>query len=219
MNFRQKAYDSYDRSNYNLKITNSYYHFKNIQKILYRKPEYKPIRNVKSPARLKINTQPFNNYFVIRQNELYKKIINGIRDSKVKPKINDYYKMKEEKLREYRRKNKTLQNRQISLENINYKKRLRNQKSLLRVREMDKEYKEKHMKMVERARKVKDKRTIVLPPINTIFNKIISPRRNQYQYTLNNEYSKSYGSSISKDAESLHQEKKQPHEPKIKNNE
>ena len=204
MNYRQRAYDSYDRSNFNLKIANSYYHFQNIQKILYRKPEYKSIRKVKSPARLKINTQPFNNYFVIRQNELYKKIINGIRDSKVKPKINDYYKMKEEKLREYKRKNKTLQNRQISLENIKYKKRLRNQKSLLRIREMDKDYKENHMKMVERARKVTDKRSIVLPPINTITNRITPARRNQYQFSRNNEYSNSYGSSISKDIESLH---------------
>ncbi len=216
MNFRQRAYDSYDRSNYNLKITNSYYHFKNIQKILYRKPEYKPMRKVKSHARLQINTRPFNNYFVIRQNEYYKKIINGIRDSKVKPKFNDYYKMKEEKLREYKRKNKTLQSRQISLENVNFKKRLRNQKSLLRIREMDKDYKENHLKMVERARKIKDKSRIILPPINTISNRIVSPRRNQYKYNRYNEYSNSYGSSISKDAESLHQERKQPHEPKIK---
>ena len=35
MNYRQRAYDSYDRGTYNLKITNSYYHFKNIQKILF----------------------------------------------------------------------------------------------------------------------------------------------------------------------------------------
>ena len=175
------------------------------------------MRKVKSPARLQINTRPFNNYFVIRQNEYYKKIINGIRDSKAKPKFNDYYKMKEEKLREYKRKNKTLQNRQISLENVNFKKRLRNQKSLLRIREMDKDYKENHLKMVERARKIKDKSRIILPPINTISNRIVSPRRNQYKYNHYNEYSNSYGSSISKDAESLHQERKQPHEPKIKN--
>ena len=216
MNFRQRAYDSYDRSNFNLKITNSYYHFKNIQKILYRKPEYTSIRKVKSPPRLKINTQPFNNHFVIRQNELYKKIINSIRDSKIKPKINDYYKMKEEKLREYKKKNKTLLSRQISLENVKYKKRLRNQKSLLKIREMDNDYKENHLKMVERARKVKDKKAIILPPIKTIVNRITSPRRNIYQNSSNYEYSNSYGSSISKDLESLHQERKQPHGPKIK---
>ena len=204
MNFRQRAYDSFDRSNYNLKVTNSYYHFRNLQNIIYRKPEYQPIRKTRSPQRLKINPQPYNNYFVMRDNELYKKIISGIRDSKVKPKINNYYKLKEEKIKEYRRQNKTLQNRELSIENINYKKRLRSQKSMLKIREMDKDYKNNHLKMVERARKVKDSKNFILPPITTIINRFDSSRR--YQYNRNSEYNKSYRSSISKDAESLHHE-------------
>ena len=207
MNFRQRAYDSYDRSNYNLKITNSYYHFKNIQKILYRKPEYKSIQKVKSPT-LKINTQPYNNYFVMRQNQLYKKIINDIRSTKVRPKINDYYKDREEKLRDYRKQNRTLQNKELSRQNSNYKTRLRSQKSMLRIREMDKKYKENHMKMVERSRKIKDTKHLILPPISTIVNRIKSPRnirKNNYEYNI------SYGgSSVSKDGESLNQEKYQP---------
>ena len=214
MNFRQRAYDSYDRSNYNLKITNSYYHFKNIQKILCRKPEYRPVRKMYSPPKLKIKP-PYSNHFIIRENELYKKIINSIKETKTKPKINDYYKLKEEKLREYRRQNRTMENRQISKENLLYKKRLKNQKSMLRIREMDKEYQTNHLKMVERARKVKDNRKIVLPPIYTIANRIKSPR---YLYNRSND-NNSYGSLISKDAESLYQGKKQPHEPKIKNTE
>ena len=191
MNYSQRAYDSYDRSNFNLKIANSYYHFKNIQKILYRKPEYKK----NSPPKLRINTQLYhNNYFVIRQNELYKKIINGIRDSKVKPKINNYYQMKEEKLREYKKQNKTLQNRQLSKDNINFKKRLRNQKSLLRIRDMDKEYKNNHLKMVERSKKIKRSKNFILPPINTIVNRIHSPTKFR---------NVSYGSATSKDGDSL----------------
>ena len=191
MNFRQRAYDSYDRSNYNLKIANSYYHFKNIQKILYRKPEYKSIKKIHSPPKLRIATQPYNNYFVARENELYKKIINGIKDSKVKPKLNDYYKMKEEKLKEYKRQNKTLQNRQLSKENLTYKKRLRNQKSMLRLRDMDKDYKINHLKMVERSRKIKPTRNIVLPPIGRIVDRLNSPKRYR---------SNSYGSAISRDS-------------------
>ena len=207
MNFRQRVYDSYDKSNFNLKITNSYYHFKNIQKILYRKPEYTSIKKIRSPN-LKINTQPYNNYFVMRQNQLYKKIINDIRSTKVRPKINDFYEKKEEKLREYRKQNKTIQNLELSRQNSNYRKRLRNQKSLLRVRDMDKDYKTNHLKMVERSRKIKDRKNIVLPPITTIVNRIKSPRifrKNNY------EYNSSYGSSVSKDGESLHQERYQPH--------
>ena len=62
MNFRQKAYDSYDRNNYTLKITNSYYHFKNIKRIINRKPEYQLNKKIRSPPKLKINSQVHNNY-------------------------------------------------------------------------------------------------------------------------------------------------------------
>ncbi len=208
MNFRQRAYDSYDRSNFNLKITNSYYHFKNIQKILYRKPEYKSIKKFQSP-RIKMNSQPFNNYFVLRQNQLYKKIISDIRSTKVKPKINDYYQTKEEKLKDYRKQNRTLQKMELSRQNSNYRTRLRSQKSMLKIREMDKKYKENHMKMVERSRKIKDTKHLILPPITTILNRNKSPRnvrKSNYEYNI------SYGgSNVSKDGESLHQERYQPH--------
>ena len=212
MNFRQRAYDSYDRSNYNLKITNSYYHFKNIQKILYRKPEYKSIKKVNSP-RFKINTQPYNNYFVMRQNQLYKKIISDIRSTKVRPKINEYYQTKEEKLKDYRKQNRTLQKMELSRQNSNYRTRLRSQKSMLKIREMDKKYKENHMKMVERSRKIKDTRHIILPPISSIVKRNKSPknvRKSNYEYNL------SYGgSSVSKDIESSHQEKFQQNHSRI----
>ena len=171
----------------NLKITNSYYHFRNIQNILYRKPEYMPMKNINSP-KLKINTRPYDNYFLTRKNELYKKIINDIRATKARPKLNDYYKIKEENLRDYRKKYKTLENRQLSKENLNFQKRLRNQKSMLRIREMDKEYKNNHLKMVERSRKIKDLRTIMLPSISKIVNRINSTKRMKNSYDGSNNY-------------------------------
>ena len=72
MNYKQRFYDSYDRSNYNFKVTNSYYHFKNIQNIIYRKNEYNPYMNMKSP-RLNLQMHPFNNkikddFLLSRQN-------------------------------------------------------------------------------------------------------------------------------------------------------
>ena len=199
MNYRQRFYDSYNKSNMNLKITNSYYHFRNIQSIIYRKPEYKVIKKINSP-KININTRPLNNYFIARENELYKKIINDIRTTKTKPKLNDYYKLKEEKLRDYRKKYKTLENRQLSRENINFQKRLRNQKSMLRIRDMDKDYKTNHFKIMERSRRIKDLRSIMLPPISTIVNRINSTKKNR---NLNNE-----NNSVSKGGESLRQYKK-----------
>ena len=181
------------------KITNSYYHFKNIQSIIYRKPEYKVIKKINSP-KININTRPFNNYFIARENELYKKIINDIRTTKTRPKLNDYYKLKEEKLRDYRKKYKTLENRQLSRENINFQKRLRNQKSMLRIRDMDKDYKTNHVKIMERSRRIKDLRSIMLPPISTIVNRINSTKKNRNLYNDN--------TSVSKGGESLRQYKK-----------
>ena len=199
MNYRQRFYDSYNKSNMNLKITNSYYHFRNIQNIIYRKPEYKVIKKINSP-KININSRPLNNYFITRENELYKKIINDIRTTKARPKLNDYYKLKEEKLRDYRKKYKTLENRQLSRENINFQKRLRNQKSMLRIRDMDKDYKTNHVKIMERSRRIKDLRSIMLPPISTIVNRINSTKKNRNLYNDN--------TSVSKGGESLRQYKK-----------
>ena len=211
MNYRQRFYDSYNKSNMNLKITNSYYHFRNIQNIIYRKPEYKVIKKINSP-KININSRPLNNYFITRENELYKKIINDIRTTKARPKLNDYYKLKEEKLRDYRKKYKTLENRQLSRENINFQKRLRNQKSMLRIRDMDKDYKTNHFKIMDRSRRIKDLRSIILPPISTIVNRINSTKKNRNLYNENN--------SVSKGGESLRQyKKKNSIDSKIQNTE
>jgi hypothetical protein len=206
MNYRQRAYDSYDRSNYNLKITNSYYHFKNIQKILFRKPEYKTIKKPSNSPKYNMSTRPYHNYFVLRQNELYKKVLNDIKTTKVKPKVNAYYKMKEEKLRDYRRQSKTLENRQLLRENSSFKKRLRNQKSMLRIRDMDRDYKLNHLKMMDRSKKIRELRNIILPPISTIVNRIKSPKIIK-KYS-SHDY-KSYRTPVSKDGESsLHRDSK-----------
>ena len=188
MNYRQRAYDSYDKSNTNIKITNSYFHIQNIKNIFFRKPQFYTIKKEYSPKskKIKIKNKPTQNYFLIRENELYKKIINGIRSPKAKPKINVFHKEKEEKLREYKRHNRTLENRKLVRENSSFKKRLKNQKSLLRIKDIEKDYKENHLKMVERLKK---KRTIILPPINDIFRmKRYESPKNSRKSNKNNKY-------------------------------
>ena len=177
MNYKQRFYDSYDRSTYNYKVTNSYYHFKNIQNIIYRKPEYNPYMNLRS-RRLNLQMHPLNNnykndYLTTRQNAIYKKIINDIRNAEVKPKLNLYHKMKEEKIKEYRRANKTLELKELKRENSRFHKRLRSQKSLLKLREMDQEYKLNHQKLLDRSRKI-NKRYMFLPPITKIMKRLDS---------------------------------------------
>ena len=192
MNFRQRFYDSYDRSNYNFKVTNSYYHFKNIQKIAYRKPEYNPYINLKSP-RLNINIHSYksniNNYMLSQQNKAYKKTIEDIQNSVVKPKLNLFYKLKEEKIREYRRASKTLEIKELKRENSRYHKRLKSQKSFLNLREMDQEYKLNHQRLIDRNKKI-NKRFMILPPINSIMKKFESSASNKIIKTQGNELDK-----------------------------
>ena len=192
MNFRQRFYDSYDRSNYNFKVTNSYYHFKNIQKIAYRKPEYNPYINLKSP-RLNINIHSYksniNNYMLSQQNKAFKKTIEDIQNSVVKPKLNLFYKLKEEKIREYRRASKTLEIKELKRENSRFHKRLKSQKSFLNLREMDQEYKLNHQRLIDRNKKI-NKRFMILPPINSIMKKFESSASNKIINTQGNELDK-----------------------------
>ena len=192
MNFRQRFYDSYDRSNYNFKVTNSYYHFKNIQKIVYRKPEYNPYINLKSP-RLNVNIHSYksniNNFMLSRQNKAFKKTIEDIRNSVVKPKLNLYYKLKEEKIREYRRASKTLETKELKRENSRFHKRLKSQKSFLNLREMDQDYKLNHQRLIDRNKKI-NRRFMILPPINSIMKKFESSQSNKYMKTQGNELDK-----------------------------
>ena len=192
MNFRQRFYDIYDRSNYNFKVTNSYYHFKNIQKIAYRKPEYNPYINLKSP-RLNINIHSYksniNNYMLSQQNKAFKKTIEDIQNSVVKPKLNLFYKLKEEKIREYRRASKTLEIKELKRENSRFHKRLKSQKSFLNLREMDQEYKLNHQRLIDRNKKI-NKRFMILPPINSIMKKFESSASNKIIKTQGNELDK-----------------------------
>ena len=180
MNYRQRFYDSYDRSNYNFKGSNSYYLYMNIQNRIYRKPEYKPNMNLKS-SRLNIQMQPNQKYNFSRQNKIYKKILEDIRNTVVKPKMNIYYKIKEEKIREYKNASKSLEKKELKRENSRYHKRLRSQKSLLRLREIDQDYKLNHQKLLDNSKRIK-KKFMILPPINTITKRYDTIGNNKKYY-------------------------------------
>ena len=206
MNHIQRAYESYDKSTYNLKITNSYYHFKNMQNIYQRKPQYSAIRKLNIP-RFKISTSPQSNkYLLARENEIYKKMLKEIISAKAKPKLNNYYKAREEKLRNYRNQSRTIENQKLIRENSNFKKRIKNQKSMLRIKDIDRNYKKNHLKMLERLKK---KNTIILPSIFGI-NKIMKRSESPGSSRINSsyDYSSNNGSINSKYRRNLTLEKK-----------
>ena len=107
----------------------------------------------------------------------------------MKPKLNLFYKLKEEKIREYRRASKTLEIKELKRENSRFHKRLKSQKSFLNLREMDQEYKLNHQRLIDRNKKI-NKRFMILPPINSIMKKFESSASNKIIKTQGNELDK-----------------------------
>ena len=163
MNPRQKSYDSYDKTNKLLKLTNSYYHFRNLELIKKRKPQYSN-RPTFYPNK-KQHVAPFQNYYIKRQNENIQYKLNQIRSRPIKPKINDIFLSKESKIQEFRQQHKNLFIKRREEENQNYKKRIKNQKAFIDPRAMDRDYQEEHTKTLMKLRKVGDNENVVLPPI------------------------------------------------------
>lgn len=163
MNPRQRAYDSYDKTNKLLKLTNSFYHFRNLEYIKRRKVQYG------TPPTFYQNRKPyvapFQNYYIIKQNENMQNKLNKIRSRPIKAKMNDIFLTKESKIQEFAQRHKNLDIKIIEKENENYKKRIKNQKAFIDPKAMDKDYKEEHTKTLMKLKKIGDNDNIVLPPI------------------------------------------------------
>ena len=164
MNPRQKSYDSYDKTNKLLKLTNSYYHFRNLELIKKRKPQYSNHPTFYQTKK-KLHVAPFQNYYIKRQNENIQYKLKQIRSRPIKPKINDIFLSKESKIQEFRQQHKNLFIKRREEENQNYKKRIKNQKAFIDTKAMDQDYKEEHTKTLMKLRKIGENENVVLPPI------------------------------------------------------
>ena len=165
MNPRQKSYDSYDKTNKLLKLTNSLYHFKNLELIKKRKPQYSNHPTYYSNK--KKHVAPFQNYYIKKQNENIKIKLSQIRSRPIMPKINDIFLLKESKIQEFRQQHKNLFIKRREEENENYKKRIKNQKAFINPKAMDKDFKEEHIKTLMKLRKIGDNENVVLPQIKS----------------------------------------------------
>ena len=167
MNPRQKSYDSYDKTNKLLKLTNSYYHFRNLELIKKRKPQYGnyPTFYQKNKSHI----VPFRSYFIKKANENIQNKLNQIRWKPIKPKINEIFLSKESKIQEFRQQHKNLFIKKRDEENENYKKRIKNQKAFINPKAMDKDYQEEHTKTLMKLKKIADNDNIVLPSIKNSY--------------------------------------------------
>ena len=169
MNPRQKSYDSYDKINKLLKLTNSYYHFRNMEIIKNRRPQYSnaPLY-FKTPKTVK-KKQPtlFESYYVKKQNESIKTKLNKILLKPIKPKMNDYFLTKEVKMQKVKQLHKNIFNKKREEDNEYYKNRIKNQKAFINPKVLDENFQTEHGYVIKKLRKIKDNENILLPQIKS----------------------------------------------------
>ena len=138
MNARQKSYDSYNGTTKLLKLTNSYYHFRNLELIKNRSSQYadKPLSlSPKIKPRL---FNPFQIYLMKKDNKNIKQKIKNILLKPIKPNMNDNFLIKDKKMKEFRKLQNNIYNKKIEKANQNFKKRLYNKKAFIDPKMMDK---------------------------------------------------------------------------------
>ena len=165
MNPQQKHYESYDKTIKLLKLTNSYYHFRNLESIKNRSPKYtlKPISL--SPVKRHKIFNIFQDYNIKRQNQNIKNKIKKILLKPIKPQMNDNFITKDKKLKKFNQYQKKIYNEKIWKDNEYFKKRIRNQKAFINPRMMDKIYDTEHNKYYMKLRKNKEYANFSLPHI------------------------------------------------------
>ena len=163
MNFRQQLYGRYDETNQLMKISNNFYLYKNVNSISKRK-----IKLPLSPSRKNhINTDCMGQYYVSRNNEIYKKMLDNIKRQPVRLNTNSD-KKDIERINNYRKKSKQIEDKLLAIENENYKKRLNMQKGRLNIKNIEDNYQNYHLKEVKRLRRIPAEKSVVLPPISNI---------------------------------------------------
>ena len=200
MNTRQKTYDRYDQINRLMKISNNYYLYRNLAYISNRKGRYPSTNNTKISNSNKLITEPYSNYYVIRENEVYQKMINDIRFQPIKQKkIDQQNKDFNKRMNDYRKQNKKIEEKLLAIKNENYKKRINMQKGVINTKKFDDSYNNYHLKML---RQIRNTKSVVLPPIAEIMRRNSSSRKIKIHEKKNSE-------KIDKNYEEKKKEKKE----------
>ena len=170
MNPRQKSYDSYDKTIKLLKLTNSYYHFRNLESIKHRSPQYTIRPLCFSPIKKNKHFNAFQIYNLKKQNQKIKYKIKKILLKPTKPKMNDNFLMKDKKLKQFKKYQSNMYNKKIEKDNQNFKKRLYNQKAFLNSKMLDKIYSIEHSKSLLKLRKFAEFKNSLLPSIKSSYD-------------------------------------------------
>ena len=136
MNPAQKFYDSYDKNNIVLKLTNSYYHNKNLALIRNRKNMFKP-PSKSIPKRIK---DPMVKYRIEKDNEELGEKIKEITNRKKREFDNEFFDNFKFKLRRIKTNLKRENQKEIDKENELMYHRMEISKPFLSTKELDKLY-------------------------------------------------------------------------------
>ena len=167
MNPRQKSYDSYEKTNKLLKLTNSYYHFRNLECIKNRKSLYttRPSYINQTPKTKKNNF--IQTYYIKKQNESIKNKLKKILLKPIEPKMNNNFIIKENKMKEFRKLRNNIFAKERNKANEYLKKRIKNQKAFINPKIMDRNYNVDHVKALMKLRKFGGNENIVFPYIKS----------------------------------------------------
>ena len=163
MNIRQKLYDSNDSSNVYIKSTNTSVLSKNLNEIINRKP----IFTNKSISKKKKVTINLDEYFRIRENIIYNKMITEIRKKKLKPNISAEQNEIIINKMKFRNNYHKINDESIEKENKSFKKRLYNLKPFISAHKLDKEYNERIVIRRFNSNNKKENKSLILPNINS----------------------------------------------------
>ena len=162
MNPIQKAYDSYDKNNRLLKITNSYYHNRNLGLIHNRKPNFKePAKSIHARKE-----DPVKKFYIERDNKDLGEKIKAISEKPTKPQLNDFFINRKEKIHIFKQNEKNYKNQEIDRENERMLKRMKNQKPFIDTKNMDKEFATNHQKLIKKLKKI-DNQSVILPKVTS----------------------------------------------------
>ena len=163
MNQTQKFYDSYDKNNIVLKLTNSYYHNKNLALIRNRKNQFKePLKSIH-----KRKPDPMYKFRVEKDNEELCGKIKDISNRKPKQFDNSFFNSYRRKLAICKKNRRKEIQEEIDKENEEMYKRFGIAKPFISSKQLDSDFNGEHKIIVKKLRRVDADGTVVLPKIYT----------------------------------------------------
>ena len=199
MNSTQKFYDlGFLTVNNSIQKINPFDYLKNLRLIQERKTQFPTFD--KSIMK-KMPEIPYKNHFIMESNKKYHHKIKEMRDKPVAPKINTVFIELNQKIRNYKEINKIIKSRALTLDNHNYKKRIKNQQpKLLKAEFLSKLFINNHDKYLEillRNSKFRKKinkssignknSTIKLPNISSYREDIFNKFHSRTEFNLDSE--------------------------------